>query len=80
MLSSTSPDNMYLQMSVSATATDLGNRTKYPNVYMVIPDDSKQIKVNATVYFTFFLLANLQRYFRYVCKVPPASYFFSVFY
>ena len=38
-------ENSYLQISVSATSTLLGDRLSYPNYYKVIPDDSKQIEV-----------------------------------
>ena len=38
-------ENSFLQLSVSATATTLGQRKSYPNYFTVIPDDSKQTEV-----------------------------------
>ena len=45
VLSSTTEENRFLQISPSATAATLGDRTLYPNFYRVIPGDATQIKV-----------------------------------
>lgn len=44
ILSSRTEENRLLQISVSATASTLGDKHLYPSFYRVIPDDSKQIQ------------------------------------
>ena len=47
--SSRAEKNRLIQISYSATATILGDKTLYPTFYRVIPDDYHQIKVG--IYF-----------------------------
>lgn len=44
MIHSRAEENRFLQISASATASALGDRTLYSSFYRVIPDDSKQIE------------------------------------